>query len=495
MSGVKTTTISSYELERLRRQAASATSLAAANSAMNRLNSRLTDSMNAANTRINTLTNNLDRMTKDVAAARKDASNLRVQLQNTVKESNERLVKQAQQHQEQIREVRQDMAEAMAANNRRIEQVINENNVAVSNQIREVNVRVDATNSRMTKLEEIYNNAAKDAQNLLRMAQDYLDVARELNADSATYRYELLLPGKFEDVLAAATKAEEDIKLPGNEAVARNSARDAYREALEFHEALIQAEQAWTVRYQAAQQAVSAAQAQIEASREVKYEGTDVRVDVNYWSDGDLERLSKEAQDLQEQLEKEPNTLSMEDLQSISDTGEQVSAETLNSVAFAIGALECNQDRADAAQDLANELKERAAVRIVTHGYQNGDSRGAHRLHLRNDQTKFEMVITQTPVVKPDGTIEIQLRSDILNFGNNNAKDGGDIAREALQALEDLGYGSCTVDSDPDYETRVSDQITKEDLERWCKKDPETQVEVARPVHKPREKKPQTSTN
>lgn len=512
MSGVKTVNVDAQEYRRLREQAARASTLQAANAALNRLNESLSNSVNRASSQISGMQTNINnlnaRIASNAAAASKETQALRTQLQNEVKNRNTALAQQAQQYQRQLDTARQDfrdtvstmrqefnssleqtreeMATAMEVNNQRLENVISRNNARIRSEINDLRTTVQDMDAHIAAIDATLAASHADAEALRAQAEEFMRVAQQLNEDSQTYRCEILLPGQFSQVRQALTQAQSDIKIPGNEAVARNNARIAYQSALEFHDRIIRAEQEWILHRQAAQQSVAAAQAQIESSREVTVGQRKTPIDADYWSCGDLTRLEGEAGRLEAQLNSQDNSL--EDLDQIRSAGETISDEALDAAAFAMAASINSQNRITMNANLGRQLKERAGLSLVSQSYQGGDQRAAHRMHLRNNVTGFEMIITQTPIVSADGTMSIDVDSHITCFGTNNAQIADQIARTALQiVVGDRANGPIT--TAPGYATQVSDQVSAADMPAWRT---ETNPDVARPVAHP-SKKPQTA--
>lgn len=438
MSGRKTVTIDSVDLATLRRRAATATSLEASNRAMAELNARLSRSLDNANSRINTLNRNLtslnDRLAANKREAKEETEALRRQIEQTVNESNARLAAQASAHERDMNSLRDDVAHAMENNNRRIQETMEVNN-------RNINSRIDATNARIDQIDATLAAAAGDQDRLLDMAREFLVAANELNADSRTYRCELLLPGQLNGVLRATANAEAQCNLPGNASAAQLDARNAFLAALEFHERVIEAEQEWTRRYQAAQLSVAQAQTRIENNREVTHEATGTVLDVDHWSDGDLSALERDAAALNDHLEHGAQNDTLADLDNIRTAGEQIDRETVETVAFTLGAAESSQWRATIAAILGRSLRDNDGLRLDGRGYQGGDNRGAHRFRLVNN-SGFEMVITQTPVTDANGQLHNQLETDIINPGTYNEETARELADEIQTVLAQNGINA-----------------------------------------------------
>ena len=483
MSGVKTVTMSTYERDRLMRQASQAQSLSVTNEALRRINNDLNRTVQDANSRITTLNGNINRVNSALAAQKKDADRqaeaLRQQLQQAVRESNQRLSDQAQAHARQLADMqngfqaaidstREEVASAMAANNRRIERVIADNNAALQSQI-------DSVQSNVTQVAQVVEGVVNSNDSLLAMARQYQAMADELNRDSRNYRCELLLPGELSGVLAAAEQAQSDItlseKLPTNAPVARDNARIAYERAIEFHERIVRAEEAWNLANQAAAQAIVAARSQVEASREVEVTegGRTATTDVECWSNGGISALEQRVDGLESSLTGE-NT--MEELQQIRAAAEQLVADTQETVVFAMGATICSQSRPDTAAALGRRIKEATGLSLVSYGYDGNDQRAAHRMVLRNPHTGMEIVVIQKPEVQRDGTIVNRLEHHVVDYGGNNMADTD---ATVLAVLQTLGGVCQTV---PGYENCPSDQVTAAQVQQQLQETAQTVATV-----------------
>lgn len=493
MSGRKTTNIliDSNELSALRRQASQASSLSQCNRALQQLsdrNQRYLDQqqnrITALNNTINGLNRTIEQQSGQISAVRQQ---LRAQLQQVVQSTNQALQQMNEQNYRQMSTLSRNLSQDLARQRQETRQAIEASNhqmrQAMQAAAEQVQQQLNTVSARVSRVEQqIQNNAdqigilisSNDA--LLDMAREYTDFAATLNADTAAnYRTELLLPGRLAAVRTLVTQAQNDIALtekqPTNAPVARQNARVAAEAAMQLHEDIVRAEQEWQARYQAAACALNGAAAQIEAGRTLRIpdgQGSTVELDGNFWSNGDLDALSQRRDSLEQQLQQaNGDGLTCDQLEGLRQAGEQLTSEAVESAEFAVVAAAASQERADTADDLAVELQQRLVVTSQEYGYQNGDCRGAHRLHLRNPDTGFEMVITQSPEVSEDGTVHNHLETDILNYGTNNEEEGREIALEALGNLNGLTVDS--VQTVPGFENRVSDQTQRADMQTWAR--------------------------
>lgn len=472
MSGRKSVTINSYTLDSLRQQAARATTLEASNRAIQAMNTLLTNALNQADIRINALNQDLSDMNQRLAqqqeSSQQAVENLHEQLFWAVRSSNERLAAQAEAHKEEMQTLREEFGSNLSQLRTDLEE-----------QDRILNSRVNAANNRIDQINDALAQTQGDQALLQSMAQEFLDMANQLNTDSQRYRCELLLPGQLAGVLQAASNAEAQCSLRGNASAAQLDARNAYLDALAFHERIVEAEQEWTRRYQAAMVSVAQAQARIENSREVTHEATGVRLDVNHWSDGDWQTLHNDAAALHRHLQTDAQNDSLQDLENIRAAGQQLQQETVDTVAFTLGAAQSSQWRASIAAILGRNLLDRDGLRLDGWGYQGSDARGAHRMRLVN-ASGFEMVITQTPEMGADGQLRNRLETDIIHPGTFNEETARALAEEIQTVLGENGIQTGALTTVPGCEALGSGRKETADLSRWRTE----QAVCIRPVHR-----------
>ena len=520
MSGRKTTyiTISDDELRRIREQAARATSLQESNRLLNLLSASNEAALAEYRTRIRTLNSNIESMNRRIAeqgaAASREAQALRTQLQQTVRESNARIQEEARKNEQHIREMHQgfsrelsttkrefsealdqtrsDMAEALDANNRRIESAMRQNNQRMESEMRGLETRLNGEMQeirlQLDSIEDTVSSTAHNQTVLLDMAREYEGAVDMIIADiQSNYRVELLCPGRLKPVLQALQSCQSEIRdaerMPQNAAIARREARQALEEAFHLRQDVIQAEQEWNLHFEAARQMLGAASAQLEASREIDLpDETDISVDVDTWTAGDLTAIEERLDSLNGQLDNS-DELTISDLEGVQSAGMQISREIDDTSMFAVEAFYASQDRADIAQDIANQLTEMGLLTIVDYGYQGNDQRAAHRLHLRNNVTEFEIVITQTPFIQDNGTIANRLESDIINYDSLNEERGDEIAREVLSSMGAIGLQQRDVSIVSGFENSLSDRTECVNVQQWRT---EQAAEVVRPDHNAR---------
>ena len=498
MSGRKTTytTISDDELRRIREQAARATSLQESNRLLNQLSASNELALAEYRNRIQTLNHNIESMNRRIAeqgaATSREAQALRAQLQQTIRDSNARIQEESRKNEQNIREMHQsfsealdqtrlNVAEVLDVNNRRIENAMRQNNQMMESEIRNLERRLNEDmheiQSQLNMIESLVNNAAHNQAVLLEMAHEY----------GSTADMVILCPGRLNHVLQVFQSYQSEIKdaerIPENSATARREARQALEEAFQLREDVIRAEQEWRLHFEATRQMLDVAAAQLEASSEIVLhedlqDGIDVSVDTDTWTAGDLTALRERLASLDEQLTNSEE-LDVTGLDRIQSAGMQISREIDDTSMFAVEAFYASQDRVDIAQNIACQLSD-MGLTIVDHSYQGNDQRAAHRLHLRNNVTGFEIVITQTPTIQTNGTIENRLESDIISYGSLNEEYGDDIAHEVLSSLADISRQQTNVSTVPGFENSPSDRTEYVNFQQWRT---EHATEVVKPDH------------
>lgn len=496
MSGRKETyvSITARERDRLYQEAARASSLASANRALADLARANDEALEESRQRYDMVADRIRALDAAVTAtgtaARKETAALRAQLQEEIRSANQRLQEATARSRAQmeamgqsfdraIRETRQDMADAMAANNRRIEAAIDASATAIRDEMTgmedSLRAEMSAVEGRLDGVQATVQGLSGSNDTLLDMAREYAEMTGLLTADAARYRCEVLLPGGMKEVENAVAQARSQMdlctKAPTNAPVARDYARQAFERALDFHQRLLRAEQAWQMDLRLTRQSVDTARAQLEASRVLAL--PECEVDVDRWTCGDLERLSGLLTGLEDTL-KQPDDLSAADLADIRAAAVQASREADEAAGFALVAVTSSQDRADTAADLARQLWETFSLRVESRGYQGDDPRGAHRIHLKNPGTCFEMVITQTPRPDGEGRVGNRLESDILCYGpyEHNAAEADALACRVLSTLGGDGLEQSEVTTVPGYERRESDRTQLTERETWDREAP-----------------------
>ena len=508
MSGRKYTqyvTINVNELANLRRQVGQVADLVARNRILDELSSKNEDALRSYNNQINSLNRNMNNLQSELrrqeTAASKEAQQLRTQLQNAIREGdrrlqaaiaqgNERLRRTEEENNRRINQVEQNFAESLSQTRSELTTEINRTRTelteALNNNVRELRGAIEEENRRIDEINSAVQNMQDNNNTLVEMAREYYRIAGTiLNEIRTNYRVELLCPGRLSPVEADYNKAGNELNLasnnPQNSSVARLEAQRAMQSVYQLYQDVIRAEQEWQLCCEATNEILNASRARLEGARTVQIGDSEgqISLDVNRWSNGDLSERERRLEALVEQMEK-PQDLSLSDLQGIQEAGIQLNREVDETALFAAVAATASQDRVETAADIADELSKQGVL-LVDRAYQGGDQRSSHRIHLRNNVTGFEIVITQTPVPDGSGNITNRLESDIISYGTNNMEEGERIARELLQSLTSGRPGmQVPVQTVAGFEGQVSNRPEITNITQWRQ---ESCPDTAKPVH------------
>lgn len=516
MSGRKTTmvSISDDELRNLRMRAARATSLQESNNLLNQLSVKNDAALAEYRNRINSLNGNIDSLNRKLeeqrSAANKETMALRTQLQQTIRESNVRLQELSRQNEARVQELhtnfsnaltrtrseladaldqtREDVANAISTNNRRIEAAMRKNNQQLNSEMRALEERMHTelqdVHSKLDGIDASIQSISQNNNTLLQMAQEYAETTQTLLDEIRNnYRVEILCPGRLQPVVNSFESANREItessRLPENSATARHAARVALEDAFRLYQDVVIAEQEWQLRYEETRQIINTTMTQLEASRRIEIPDEDnIVVDVDQWADGDLTSIENRVETLENQINN-PDMLNIETLGEMRVASLQISREIDDTSVFAVEAFYASQDRADIAEDIAEQLYD-YGLSVAEVSYCGNDKRSAHRIRLRSDRTGLEIVITQTPVLQPDGSIANNIESDILNYGTQDAEEAGRIVRDVINSLNNLGIQLGEIKTTPGFENNTSDRVEVADVQQWRN---EKKPEVIRPIH------------
>lgn len=481
MSGVKTTTIDTYELNQLRRAASQCATIKEAYRALERINASLAEAVNDSQSRITALNTQINN-------ARKENNALSAQLQQTINNTRQQFVIQEQRHNAQIsamqsnfdqaiKDTYTNVADLVHQNNRVIEQTIQQNNDQLRHEMDQLH------NDMQNQIDTIHTQvaaAAKNDQDLYEMAQTYYSETQNLLEEISQYRCELLLPGRLAATQAVVNQAVSDIHLasknPAHSSVSMNNARIAFEDALRLYADIVNAEHQWQLIYENATQAVLQAQAVIDQNANIHLNAENYDVDVNHWSNGDFAQLQELGNSYEARVSDGAREESIEDLDALFHAATQLSDDVQDTAAIALGLAICHQDRVDASDDLAEELFQRHGLVLEDHGFEGSDERAAHRVSVKDPHRNIEVILTQIPQVDDNGNVSSRLETDVVApDGIRNQEELDNLVcviLETIQACTNTDADICTVAG---YETKPSDRFNNQNHnEFYTQKQPTT---------------------
>ena len=442
-------TISQSEYDRLLEQARQAEDARRKAEAERRAKKQLEEDLRVAKNYNKDLENRIKNIGTDLAATKKDASDTKKELIATVEKTGKALKNLSDDCNKKVADLANDVANTIDKNNRRIEQVIERN----SDEIRgEIATLRNQTQTQLTKVKIAIKNLADqvgDPNKLVDMGKDYLDVALELIAKLRDSRHAMFCPGRMEDVITAAEKAENQIKIAiGNLANASNAfltGESAFESAHKLFEDVATAETLWQSKLALALEALTSAECEI-ASREKLLledcEGKIKELDTDFWSEGALAKLKEQIGDLRAILsvKDKAQKLSFEDLDGIAKLSEIIITDSENIRTGAFLSILKSQERADLANDLATDLADKAGLTVIKkEGYESDDKRAANLVHLANGTTGFEVVITLKPTFE-NGISGIVAETEIINPGTSQIV-ATDFEATLREVMGDYGLG------------------------------------------------------
>lgn len=470
------TTVSRSELEGLRRDHGRA--VAAENNArsLQERNRRLEEARRAAEAESRAMAKKVESLSDAIRKTTTENSELRTQISQVVRRQDERLRQMSASHEAHVREiqsnfqsqldstrssfakeigsVRADVASTIRQNNRAIERAIGETAAALQRDmssmrneigadvaaVRQDVERIDASvanlSAKVTSIgAEVSSMQSGNAQ-LLSMAEEYRRMAQVVLKDVRANcpHYESLCSAELTHFNKANSQAKQDLELasnnPQNSVAAHLSAREAFVCAVTLRGTAFAMENEWQEHYQMAQQALVAAEEQLDSHKRVLVfdeQGYDpVYSDVDRWTFGHLTMLGSHIVGLKEQLQ---DARDINELDGTRDALAKTSEDVAQASEQAYISTRLSQQRADIAEDFAEIFRLKFLMTEREDGYFGNDERRGHRIRLKNPNTGLEVILTQEPG-ELGGEIGQRFIADVVNFGSTPAGD-----REDLQAL------------------------------------------------------------
>lgn len=423
MSGEKYKTISESEYNRLRREAMAATTERERARALERLNLRLAESAKAAERTNAALSARINSLNSKIDAAKKDASDLKKKLYDTVDATNKAMEAQRIQFEKKLADTHKTFADVLDRNNRRIEQVIEQQGEELRDEIADVKKKTAAAVATLHQQIGALAELVGDPNEVVSMAQDHLDVAQELLAAAAAHRHALLLPGQYEKVADVLKNAKSNVALGAKNKAAASAAlisgQTAFDAAKKFYDDVIAAETEWAAKLAFAMEALASAEARINANSKMAWDKKEQ--DVDFWSNSGLTKLQDLTEKLREQLENpdKVNQLTCQDLEDIAANAQLIADDADQVLTGALLAITGSDQRIGLAVQLAKDLRKYVGMEtLVDHGYEGNDQRASNMIHLKNSSTGFEAVITLIPELT-DGKCGWRVETRIVNPGTN----------------------------------------------------------------------------
>ena len=339
------------------------------------------------------------------------------------------------------------MNTAIQESERRTDQLVSDAANALNSRINRVHEAVSAQlaeqQAQINTLESGYAALRQEDQQLYQQAVEYRDAALAIinatidynNANQHNWRQDDL-----NALLSLRDNIQADLQSRGMLSIGatRVQARQFFEGAMAYRANVYADQREWQLRQAAAQQTVSEAMIDLNASRHIEVDGMDI--DVDYWTCGDLRRIEEQLQQLQS-LADQPGT-SNSDLENIGLLAETYRQEIQRAVQFAMQARQFSFDRKELLEEAVNHIAARfGIIRPEWEEYFAGDERFGYRVYLTAPSGE-RIVLTAEPVsnAQGDGDICNQFRYDILSVGNSihNSGEARAFMQDLESALQDL---------------------------------------------------------
>lgn len=289
-----------------------------------------------------------------------------------------RLISQAEKRNHaEVRVVQKEMRRAVNDLSRAIEEQQKQFSQAINDVLAYVDSEVGAVSARVEALYEGIRARQKMAQDWWRSAKTVLDFI------NAHYRHDRFAPGEYDRFAASMETAQQNYRN-GLYEIAIRDLQSIFSEASSLRIRLEAMETEYNLKYAEAQGAVEAllkTANHYEHAPALDLHGKEiegVRVDVNYWTDGEYRSLYRKIVRLAREIQSNRDTYTIAELDKL--LGETIPAysQSLNElVARARLKMISAQIRLDVADAVMQAFQE-MGYEVVKGDYENGDRRSAY---------------------------------------------------------------------------------------------------------------------
>ncbi|MBC8236295.1 hypothetical protein H8E77_42650 [bacterium] len=358
-----------------------------------------------------------------------------VNLHEDVRDMEMRTAQRLEEQQREMREMVQDTAgqlrqetqELIAEQEHRLTNLVEEERRTREQQMQDVNQRLD--------------DIAANEQRKVDLANSYIEAAEVLrDFIENNYRHEHFATGEL-------NKLEEEIRRARGNVASRlpeaaiSTAQHAYQELSNLRLRLEEMEQEWQFWRSRALESMKEMQSLVQRNREcsaLDLEGKETgdSVDVNWWTNGKLEKLEEEISELITKIEDEQDLSRTDELrQFVEQTTPDLKQRLEEIIAEARLEISGSQLRINIA-DLVVQALEEKAFSVPEGTYEGEDYRNgyaAKTAHLDGS----EVVITVTPIEDEPGRNELRIHS--YDEDNLTEYELFERAKSVTQALRQRG--------------------------------------------------------
>ncbi|MBW4571214.1 MAG: hypothetical protein KME31_25325 [Tolypothrix carrinoi HA7290-LM1] len=320
--------------------------------------------------------------------------------------------------------------------------------------------------------EQLQQRLEQEKQDKATLAQDILDDVQTIwEQIDRNYQHQRFAPGKLNDLTREIKLARNNIQDGVLEAAIAIS-QQTYFKLADLRLELELKQQEWELLYNAALEDLRSLIAEVQANREYEIEigqadeSQKFRLEVDYWTNGNLKKYEQKLQEIETRLQTGESTLTTEQIREIAQQIEELQPCLAEIVEQAQREILSSQLRAEIADKVAGVLSRMGYVLINPHAdsiYEGNDERKAYILKLR-DNNQGEVVT----IISPDKEFGKNLVS-INSFGQilrdeTAQQENAEAIFDALksQGIETQGDTVCREQPRSDIETLFQDALQQQ---------------------------------
>lgn len=328
------------------------------------------------------------------------------------------------------------------------------------------------------ELQSRVGNIENREEALRQMAAGWLQDLGALRDDVAQLPHQRFSPGRLERLEGLIRQATLNLRDGASQA-ALGQAQTIYSDLVELRADVLYKEQEFEAAYLKALAAVRALIEEVRANRvavlvedeaaATEAAGSDLEVDVDFWSKGRLSQISECLRELEARLEGGKETLSLEQVRQLEGEVEELKQRLPEAVEAARLAIINSQACYNVAEAVAGVM-EGQGYSVEAGAYEGEDQRGAYAVKMRN-RGGDEFVTIVTPSQEQELAYSTQ-----MNFYDRSQDETmrQTFAQAVYQGLSQMG-----LEATPPRETVAMGEPNEEarDMEGFRRRKPRTQTQ------------------
>lgn len=287
-------------------------------------------------------------------------------------------------------------------------------------------------------------------------------------------RHAQFAPGELDLLNGDWTLSRRNLDA-GHEQAAIATGQALYAKALKLQAEIEFRQLEWDTFFNEALSGARAQLATLEAQRSAcwvidsEHGSQELEAEIDYWSDGALSALQTRVEQAIATLERQPPTLTLDDLKHQIATNQEALAELERIITGAKERLIASQLRVTIAQDLLDDLGRSGwALEDSVWEGETADGKGwKNSYHLRlKDLGGNEMITVIIPEDRPQGQIENRVQFAYYPRDNNDARFAAAQTARLNRTLVDLGLTREPLACVPGHERTIRGDEQRRDFER-----------------------------